>query len=1778
MPTRAASLTNLFNTGVGASGLPVPDGTIGDSHYVLVSFPTGSTSTLRIRTSSGGYPIGPWVGDDTESAWIGPNNDSSDRGPSGQYDYRTTFVITGADPTTASIAGQYLLDDQLVGIYLNGHSLGITSDGFFTQWTPFQISASTNFFYGTNTLDFVVYNAVSATGLRVEMTGSVATPSNSPAVLIQPTNQSLLVGATAQFSVVAIGASPLSYQWRFNGANLIDNGRIGGTHTATLVISNAQSYDAGSYQVLLTNAYGTAASSVAALSIVIPPSILTPPQDRSVGVGGTAAFMVMAGGTAPFTYQWLKGGSPISGANQSVLSLTNVQAGDAGHYSVIVSNSAGSATSAAAALNLLNYCANAQPAGTIYPMGATVPLGLRTYNCSTQTGVPGSAAVAWISNAGFTRSLPVTTDATGSNILNFRPLATETGIYQVGAALPGQPIPAAQGSFSIVGMSLSSTNLATQLKSPLPQTNLIILSNLTSVSLTGIAASVAGSAPDVQVQLSVPPTLAGAATSQLICVLTAPANASAQDQFNIVITSAQGTTNIIAVTVTVVPQYPQVVVSPASLGGTMVQGGQSFLSFGVTNIGGVASGPVQILIPQAPWLGLVTLATITNLAAGQGCQVTLCLTPAFNLPLGAYGGGLYVVATNGYSTVPFTFDCVSSAQGGLQITVQDQLSYFASDAPNVSNATVTVTDFLTRSNIATVVTGGSGVILFSNLTSAYYTVDISAPDHQIFSETVLVPAGQNTNVTAFLPLDLVESTFTVTPTTIPDHYDITLNTTFQSLVPLPVVTVNPGAIDLCALSGQSNQINLTITNSGLIAAQGLELTFGAHPDWLIQPLATGLGDLGPLTNMVVPVTILRTGSANNVQNQIAAQLAYHVTGATNRLDVTLPIYVFDANPLDCQPQAPTPTYLPVPLLPGNNAIVAVTNSGTGEIIVSSGPSSGGSGPVPGVVAGPSLPSLPGIFFPSYNFPTPQGILVQVKLRIEQSAVIARDAFKATLTLDNNSGSVVSNLAVNIMVYDASNNPANTFFGIPAPTLSGLNAVDGTGRMPLGASGQGVWTIVPATNAAPLAPTPYSIGGSYSFTLNGELITVPIVPVPITVLPTPILSIDYFLQHDVYSDDPFTPQTEPSIPFSLGILVKNVGHGNANDFTITSSQPKIVENLSDLLIMFQIISSQVGSSNVPSPSLTMDLGNIKPASTTEGLWDMTSTLEGQFVAFTASYQHVDDFNNTNVSLISGVNTHELNHVVRITSPADDGLPDFLVNDSTNVDAPPGIVYSSDGTTYPVTSLGISNTVTLGAPSGTNPNVNLTVSGTVPAGWVYLQVVDPGAGNYPVASVRRSDGSNLLVGPNVWQTPMRVHMVPPQNNNLIHLFDYNSTGSYTITYGLPVVAPAAVTAAPVNVVPASATLNALVDPNGAGTQVYFQYGTTTNYGINSASLSLNFSLFSTQSVSIGLEGLRGNTTYHFRVVAANSAGTTYGSDVTFTTTALPPPVITQATNRSIADGSSLSLTNHAMVSTLPLTYSLDPSDPAGATITPNGVFRWTPTCAQGSSTNRIVIWVTDSSNPPLSNSMTFTVAVGECVQLSIGSTVAQTGQIATVPVTLLSTVGLTNLNWVLLNPANRLTNWSFSPTLGVISNATTTVLDPSRTRFTVTTSPGQVLQSPSVLGTIQFTGLQGDSAFLPLQATNVPGTRLDGSTAGNILGGQGRLVLIGPQPLLEADLCSNGTRLLILYGNPGTNYEVFFTTNLVTPNWQVDTSVGMTNMTQQLQADPNLPAVYYRAVQH
>lgn len=167
-----------------------------------------------------------------------------------------------------------------------------------------------------------------------------------------PLAKTVTEGERAEFSVAATGGGTLSYQWRKNGQ------AIAGANGARLVITSAQLSDAASYDVVVTNSRGSEVSTAAQLlvneaaPVIAPVQILTQPLSVAVEQGQVAQFSVGAQGGGELSFQWRLNGNVIAGANDSSLRISNAQQANAGVYDVVVSNSVGSRTSAAARLTV----------------------------------------------------------------------------------------------------------------------------------------------------------------------------------------------------------------------------------------------------------------------------------------------------------------------------------------------------------------------------------------------------------------------------------------------------------------------------------------------------------------------------------------------------------------------------------------------------------------------------------------------------------------------------------------------------------------------------------------------------------------------------------------------------------------------------------------------------------------------------------------------------------------------------------------------------------------------------------------------------------------------------------------------------------------------------------------------------------------------------------------------------------------------------------------------------------------------------------------------------------------------------------------------------------------------------------------------------------------------------------------------------------------------------------------------------------------------------------
>ncbi len=428
----------------------------------------------------------------------------------------------------------------------------------------------------------------------------------------------------------------------------------------------------------------------------------------------------------------------------------------------------------------------------------------------------------------------------------------------------------------------------------------------------------------------------------------------------------------------------------------------------------------------------------------------------------------------------------------------------------------------------------------------------------------------------------------------------------------------------------------------------------------------------------------------------------------------------------------------------------------------------------------------------------QGLCSYVKIEILQGLTLERIGFLATLEVTNNEGDAGITDFSAMLTFEkpstvAGEGPidASDLFFVQPPEVSGVTGIDGTGILSPGETAVVTWFIIPKITAGGTGAdgTQYQVGANLAGSIYGEVIpqeVFQVLPDTITVKPEPQLEITYFQPRDVDGDDPFTPEiVESPIPFTLGVLVSNVGYGRANNVQIASEQPRIVENLQDLLVIPQLLGARVDDNPTDNTSLTLDLGNIEPGKCRKGAWDMITTLSGEFVEFKASYTHATELGGRDTSIIKEINAYFMVHEVMNDQPGRDGLLDFLAETIVGAEVLiPDTLFESDCNTLPVNRL---TDVDLLEYVGLTARIRAAAD---IENWVFMRLDDPAQAKYNIASVVRSDGK-LLNQNNYW-TNIRYRPEDNQKLTYLNIFDFVSLGNYEyiVTYesaGLDTVPP-------------------------------------------------------------------------------------------------------------------------------------------------------------------------------------------------------------------------------------------------------------------------------------------------------------------------------------------------------------------------------------------------------
>ncbi len=248
-------------------------------------------------------------------------------------------------------------------------------------------------------------------------------------------------------------------------------------------------------------------------------------------------------------------------------------------------------------------------AGTLVPMTGTATR-------------PGGATVAntvvsiQVVLDGMKRTIGALTDSSGNFSATFTPFAREAGNYTIAAGHPGVEFLAPQDSFSLLGMSISPSLSRHHILEGQVVRGVLSVSNLSSIPLSGLNASVVSQPPGWNTTLALTNNaLAGNGDNTLHFVVTP--NSSGIANIIVRITSAEGVTMDAQLEVAVEPLRAKLVATPGSLFSGMVRGEQTIVRFDLVNAGGAVTGPIAISLPTIPWLSSATPSPLPPLAPGE---------------------------------------------------------------------------------------------------------------------------------------------------------------------------------------------------------------------------------------------------------------------------------------------------------------------------------------------------------------------------------------------------------------------------------------------------------------------------------------------------------------------------------------------------------------------------------------------------------------------------------------------------------------------------------------------------------------------------------------------------------------------------------------------------------------------------------------------------------------------------------------------------------------------------------------------------------------------------------------------------------------------------------------------------------------------------------------------------------------------------------------------------------------------------------------------------------
>jgi len=226
-----------------------------------------------------------------------------------------SITLTSTANGTPSITGQWFVNGQAI------------TDSVFSTLTVELQTSDTLFAYHAFTNGCGTVNSDSA----------ALVPILAPMITEQPVDTAVCLDNDASFRVKVIGTEPFNYQWQLNGAD-VNGDAYSGANTFELQISEVNEGHEGYYTCIISNECGQIISDQGELDVVLPPNIVSQPDDIIICEGDTAHFEMIVQGTEPFEFAWMNPGSDDVISSVQNYTINGVQASDNNDYYCVISN------------------------------------------------------------------------------------------------------------------------------------------------------------------------------------------------------------------------------------------------------------------------------------------------------------------------------------------------------------------------------------------------------------------------------------------------------------------------------------------------------------------------------------------------------------------------------------------------------------------------------------------------------------------------------------------------------------------------------------------------------------------------------------------------------------------------------------------------------------------------------------------------------------------------------------------------------------------------------------------------------------------------------------------------------------------------------------------------------------------------------------------------------------------------------------------------------------------------------------------------------------------------------------------------------------------------------------------------------------------------------------------------------------------------------------------------------------------------------------------------